>query len=533
MAVSRPLRICGAALAAALLHLASSTPSTSAPVGTLVLETEDRTVGQSVLESLFSTPDGSILPYPFPRVIDALKKQAGGENVRTALIPIGRSLQRFSADPDYFASPRIVVAATGDAGADAADLSVADRVFLGFQPASGIVEAISYNDEAGRFEFHVIENYDGSAPARIERADRETCAICHQGLAPIFPAALWSETNGNPAIAERLSALGDFFESVAVRQGIDGPDAIDQAVKRANLLPVVDFLWRKGCGPEPEGTACRRMLVEAALLFRLGGSRSVTVSDSAAAQWDSRVRDRWPVGIAIADPILPNRDPSIALASGAEPGDIVQAIGLFDPETPRQPVIVWQSDDGAKRIVRELSGVFTDADIQWLDARLTGAETVADTINANCTSDVIDRGGPAEIRFDCAAPDLSVSGHVAIREGLVQDGRIDRLRWQDTPGLARLSVSRSGVPAAENSAHLDLRESAVGLRARLADGRRVVQMTLEFGAPGTVNVAKITVADDTRPLSSALDTLAGDGWFAEKPFDRRAVLSALIATLGP
>ena len=116
-------------------------------------------------------PEGP--PFPFEAALEHLRALVGSENVATALIPLGRSLQRFAASPDYFASPRIVVAITGDRSHGPNTPRFADRLYLGYQPAAEIIEAISYNEIDGRFDFAEVIGYgpDGSAAATLAVSD--------------------------------------------------------------------------------------------------------------------------------------------------------------------------------------------------------------------------------------------------------------------------------------------------------------------------------------------------------------------------
>src|SRR5690606_22316779 len=158
--------------------------------------------------------------------------------------PLGRSLQRYAADPDYFDSPRLVVAVDADPvdiRLDAPRLK--DRLFLGYQPASEAIEVISYNEAAGRFEFQEITDYSVGQNPRVEYAVRGICVTCHQSHAPIFSRPLWSESNGNPEIAARLAGLGEQYHGAPVRQGVDSLDDIDQSTDRANRLSTIALLW--------------------------------------------------------------------------------------------------------------------------------------------------------------------------------------------------------------------------------------------------------------------------------------------------
>ena len=228
-------------------------------------------VGRPLLDELF--PDG--LPFPFEAVLARLRAAAGEEHVATALIPLGRSLQRYAASPDYFASPRIVVAVTGDTAAGPAAPRLADRLFLGYQPAAEVIEAISYNPAAGRFEFQEIVGYtaEGAAPAPAERA---VCVACHQGQGPIFPRPLWTETNANPAVAARLAPLGPSFHGAPVSQTVDALDALDAATDRAARIALANRLWAEAC---PDAS-CRAALLIAAIRVGLTGTADLREFDA-------------------------------------------------------------------------------------------------------------------------------------------------------------------------------------------------------------------------------------------------------------
>src|SRR3546814_8027640 len=96
-----------------------------------------------------------------------------------------------------------MVAAVNGEGDDAAAL-LKDRLYIGYQEQSALLEVISYNEAAGRFEFQLVHDYRAGATPRVSYARRELCAACPQNLAPIFSRPLWAETNANPRIAARL-----------------------------------------------------------------------------------------------------------------------------------------------------------------------------------------------------------------------------------------------------------------------------------------------------------------------------------------
>ncbi len=176
-------------------------------------------MGGSAFDAVFSrvSPAGVIheVPFPFPRLLQILEHAAGGDvmsqsPLATTLIPLGRSLQREAAAPDYFESPRIVVAVTGepDSGTGPLGIRLKDRLFLGYQPRARVVEIISYNEVANRFEFQVVRDYGPRREPRVRYARRALCTSCHQNAAPIFANASWDETTANPQVVRRLAALG-------------------------------------------------------------------------------------------------------------------------------------------------------------------------------------------------------------------------------------------------------------------------------------------------------------------------------------
>src|SRR5690606_27171434 len=146
------------------------------------------------------------IPFPFEALLQRINARAGcdpgNECLRAVLVPLGRSLQRLAATPDFFAHPRIVAAVTGEG--DGATALLKDRLYIGYQEQSALLEVISYNEAAGRFEFQLVHDYRAGATPRVSYARREVCAACHQNLAPIFSRPLWAETNANPRIAEQL-----------------------------------------------------------------------------------------------------------------------------------------------------------------------------------------------------------------------------------------------------------------------------------------------------------------------------------------
>ncbi len=128
-----------------------------------------------------------------------------------------------------------------------------DRIYLGYQEKANVVEVISYNEAAARFEFqHRARLSRGRDVRRSSYANRNVCIACHQNHAPIFSRPVWDETNANPKIAARLSAGRPNFYGIPVQRGVDIPNAIDDAIDRANRIGVTQRIWREACD-----AACR------------------------------------------------------------------------------------------------------------------------------------------------------------------------------------------------------------------------------------------------------------------------------------
>lgn len=543
--MTRWYRLAGTVLMATGLALGGRTGSAGEPVAVLGPDDPGPFIppaGISLFDELFATEDGHAVPYPFERLLDALNTRIAPATVVTALIPIGRSLQRYAAHPDYFGSPRVVVAIDGEPSARHEPF-LKDRLFLGFQPAAGAIEIISYNETAGRFEFQEIVDYGARPSTDVRYASRDICVPCHQGHAPIFSRPLWEESNANPRIAAELSTLGSAFHGAAVRQGVDRLDDFDLATDRANRIAVVNRLWNEGCGEGPAGANCRAALLGGALRYRLSGARAAWRPDPTAAV--EAVHDRltalWPDGLGTPSPDLPNRNPLLELAAAGSPDKILDTDGVMNPETPRPMVLQWSP--GAEPagtfagVARAVAGVFAASDIAWLDRRLAAA-AVVDTVDHNATcrlEEVQLSDARSETRFDCgeAADGLRLTGFVVARGPVVEGGRVDTISIGQGQETRRLLIAGGSlaVERRPETFRLELREAGAELQPRLVSGERVTAFSLRrYGRQG---VAEITTTDDLDGLDRALERLAADGSDAlgPGPLRRRAVLAALDAVL--
>lgn len=497
------------------------------------------------------------IPFPFEALLQRVNERAGcaasAPCVRAVLIPLGRSLQRLAAAPDFFRHPRIVAAVDGEG--DRAMALLKDRLYLGYQQQAGMLEVISYNEAAGRFEFQRVHNYRAGATPRVSYARREVCAACHQNLAPIFSRPLWAETNANPRIAAALAQHRDAFAGVAVQRGIDIPDAIDAASDRANLLGVWQRLWREGCGgDDAAGRRCRGAAVLAALQYRLGSERGF---DEATAGWRDDLlptlarqwRARWPAGLAIPNPDLPSRDP-LQTGPATPPAGVALAHvpAMFEPLLPRPPLETWALDSDvpasaaatqlqtiARRYVAGLGSFFTHGEIRALDRQLH--EHVARNrgqrrqYRAECTHD----STGTSLRFRCDRASSSATAQLSVRLSLrgnrIGSGVVDGLAVVGGAPLHHVKVS-PGVALDARGTELRLHDD--GRHVRLADGAVVEAIELRWHDPAAVE-AIVRVVDDLAPLRDAITALADDADRASplstRPFNRARLTAALFARL--
>ena len=310
-------------------------------------------VGHSRFDQLVGSAP---VPYPFARLVKTLNQQmlqdlGGLPALKITLIPLGRSLQRNAGAPDFFRFPRVVAAADGNNRPGVAPLK--DRLFLGYHEKGNVLEVISYNDDAGRFEFQVVRDYAAGKTPQVYYARRSLCMACHQNAAPIFARPLWDETPANPAIAKKLRATRQDFYGVKIT-GTDIAYFIDASTERANLFSVWQTLWQQGCGEGEIGDRCRMEAFSAALDY----ARSKKLpADTAFPTLDRNWTSRWPHGLAIPNPDLPNRNPLDKLQFAAN-----------DPLLLRQALTTWTVPDKTAFIVG-LAGMLDTAAIKQLGRR--------------------------------------------------------------------------------------------------------------------------------------------------------------------
>lgn len=463
--------------------------------------------GRSLFDHLFAR-DG--VPFPFAALLARVEERA---SLKKILIPLGRSLQRNAADPEFFRYPRAVAAVDSDG-------ILKDRLYLGYHEKAAVLEVISYNEAAGRFEFQLVLDYRPGGAARLVYANRAVCTACHQGGGPLFSRQVWDETNANPEIARLLAAEKRDFYGFPIALGVDVPAAIDAATDRANRIAVHQLLWREGCGSDE----CRAAAFTSALQHRLSGGLHEGMGEELRKAWEAR----WPHGLAIPDPDIPNRDPlashkpasiaSVPANLGPEESRRLSRLVLrshvpaaFEPLNPRPPLEVWTKDTGPERLIAGLAAFLTDEDARRLDAALFARGAVREQQTFPCEVSVQPRASGERIKLRCSE---ALEGRIFLEGSRVAGGTIEKLgELRDLEVIAGTSGPR-GV-------EIRVAQKLTGLHARRADGNAVESLRISYDGE-----AVVVFLDDFSAMKKLIRDLPGDV-FSSAPFRRTAVLGAL------
>ena len=263
-----------------------------------------------------------------------------------------------------------------------------DRLYLGYVEKTGMLEVISYNEAAGRFEFQLVKDYRPGAQPKVFYANRAICIACHQNHAPIFSKAIWGETNANGRVARLLHSQRSDVHLSALAN-VDFPDDIEKATVRANALVTLQSVWQQGCSDahsRSRSQRCRAAAFTAVLQYGLSGEQDF---DTAAPSYQRDFvatfgqvwRERWPQGLSVAQPDLPDRNPfggaTSPYGSGSEDVslDWIAASHVFrelDPLNPRPAREIWRFSGSmdASRFIAGWAKFFSDDDFRALDSHL-------------------------------------------------------------------------------------------------------------------------------------------------------------------
>ncbi|MGZ5650298.1 MAG: hypothetical protein ACXWG8_08205 [Usitatibacter sp.] len=507
--------------------------------------------GRSLFDFVVAEGGSHSVPFPFEallaRIADRCGASARGGCLDAVLIPLGRSLQRTAAAPDFFRYPRVVAAVDREprARAGRAEMLLKDRLYLGYQEKAGVVEVISYNEAAGRFEFQVVRNYRAGATPRVFYANRVVCTACHQNHAPIFSRAAWDETNANPKIAALLERQARQVHGIPIDRGVDIPNAIDDATDRATFFPAYQLLWREGCEGATAPARCRAALFTAALQYRLSDGRSfderaesfqLDFASPFAAQW----RSRWPLGLSIATADLPNRDP----LSGAPP--LADVPARFDPLEARPPVETWAGDsqETQRRLVGGLAGFLAETDIRALDDTLFQLAAGGSARRRTYTASCVVTGSTArssDVEFACVSADapgnaLRLSGRIPGSPSKRAEGEIGALVLDGERGFGEIDLKDGRLETNAGETVARFQASRRGRHVRLRDGNAIEQVSMRWHENS--GEATVTAIEDFAPAAAAIGEMEGRTTqgeldvFSAKPFRRAAVLEALFTRLG-
>lgn len=312
------------------------------------------------------------VPFPFDR-LRALIKKAGklsDTDIAETLIPLGRSLQRQAAAPDYFASPRRVLGVIAEPrGVDpTTTLVLKDRLFIGHQPRTDSLEVISFNEIAGRFEFQIVEDYAPGKAPRVRQARRALCLGCHGNGGPIFAEAPWSETPAHPEIAARLAEAAGAPPPAAstIERNRRAAAALHRSVGAANRLAHAARYWRAVCADPARNHGCRNKLLKTVARPTGDGSADDDLGKISQVPVDigeilaAAQKRAWPDGFTLASPFIADINPLAAPDTKAR--DLANPLN----ERPALAVLDAAKGEDVERIIALLRDAFTDRHITWL-----------------------------------------------------------------------------------------------------------------------------------------------------------------------
>ena len=532
-------------------------------------------VGRSLFDHLVTdaTASGTAyrVPFPFSALIDRIQSRLGNwefmGGTRVVMLPMGRSLQRTAAAPDFFKYPRIVFAVTGEPSSDEHDAGtlLKDRLYIGYVEKTGVLEVISYNEAAGRFEFQLVKDYRAGSQPKVFYANRTICIACHQNHAPIFSRAIWGETNANGRVAALLRAHDSGFD-LSAQANIDFPDDIDKATVRANSVVTLQTIWRQGCSDAqngPQSRRCRAAALSAVLQYGLSGEQDFDAA-SPSYQSDfvstlSRVwRQKWPQGLSVAESNLPNRNPFGGATASYGGGGSAEASADWtaashvpaelDPLNFRPAREIWHFAGAmdTKRFIAGWTQFFAPADFRALDAHLTQHGATGSVQRAayyaRCTA-VRDAPGTTAFKLQCASDNAAArSVHLAGRFDALGGGRIDWLNLGPAGRVRDLLLDNGAVRRVGSEYRLRATAKRKGLSARLPDGRALASVEIRWpaGAPEATQSkpvearVEVVVLDDFALARRAVDGLLArqPALFDDVPLVRADLMRALFSELG-
>ncbi len=555
--------------------------------------------GRSLFDFLISPPSGDNhqgpVPFPFTALLKHIGERLGTKKGevpwRGVLIPYNRSLQRHASKPDYTRFPRAVVSVVAEPTVqqDAGGLLLKDRLFLGYQENSNVLEVISYNEAVGRFEFQIVTDYGPGLTARVQYANRTLCITCHQNQSPIFSKPLWQETNSNPEIARLLETHGQQRYGIPVHQSVDISQALDDSTHQANRFAIAQFLWKEGCEMQTslrDSVQCRGNLLRLLLQYRLNGKRHLDTQPQVNGKmllttltegWNWK----WPQGLRIPTPDIPNRNPFDFFQIGKEGVDShVHSISLrgrpntpvirsiFEPSLPRNSYQVpLHTEDKATShyLLNSLSAFLATIDIERLDNHLRRQweqnSQPLRRVQTTCKGTARAQSGTYNrLIVECIESDsqpdktprpVSWKGVFYLHKDRLQKGVLEQLHFGNGQTLSGLEVTPISFNRTKHSMDLQfgVTQPHSAIVGRQANGMAIQNFQLHLTFPDhtvtrpTSNTVfkghgTTSVIDDFSAVRRAItslveDTLSGNtDALGYKPFRRAVILESLFQQLG-
>ncbi|HSF47825.1 MAG TPA: hypothetical protein VLA73_05640, partial [Burkholderiales bacterium] len=284
-----------------------------------------------------------------------------------------------------------------------------------------------------------------------------------------------------------------------------------------------------GCGGT-EGNRCRAGLFLLALQNALTGRHWTELDPlerEALTTLVHNAQTRWPLGLPVADPDLPNRDP-LRFQRAIRESNVASD---FDPLEQRAPLAIWSAarEPDMRQLIAGLAGFFTAADMRRLDhhllSRALEGHAIRRTYRAPCEVRRKPLGSAGDrLIFDCQGEDTALFAVVYVKGGRAT-GTVERMKLEGAAELRDLEL--------QSTAQNRFRVLARGLAARRADGNAIESLTLSVPESNSAGEARVEVIEDFPPLRAAVAEMARkDDALSAQPFRRAALLESLFARLG-
>ncbi len=537
-------------------------------------------VGRSLFDHLMFEPGrGFEIPFPISALFKKIETKTGilpdltgKSSIKTALIPVGRSLQRYAADPNFFKYPRAIFAFTkAPANTAKSVFNVRDRLYIAYQEKAEALEVISYNEQAGRFEFQIISDYASGRKPILEYAERSVCISCHQNHAPIFATAPWDESGTNRIVAKRMAVGGKNRYAVPVKSSFDVTDQLDQSTDRANRIPIFQKIWSDSCvfeeGIEFE-VKCRAALLLSSLKYGLSGyAKSERGSDPAEQAFRQNLVTafdrKWPEGLAESSPDLPNRilDAFLKMAD-FKFRNLLEPEGKHNPQTVRDRKKIWFTDNAdaplSDQVLLGFSHFLTLNDLHIIDQALRKRRKEAgiSKFAGRCFyANGQANAGAQKLIVQCSLKDgKEVSLELTIllhrQDGIIMGGEVLNGVLAKKTSFFKLQLENKtpSVAAGTDAKYsFSLRQKGTGLTVRLRAGDSLDDLKIEFsGEIKKQAMQKISISVTRYITSEILDTafksliqnalrtdhVSEGNPLTQKVFQRSLVMNAVLSVLG-